>query len=206
MNYFILGDIHGCYYTLTKILKRYWHSDKEVLLSLGDLVHKGKHTFKVLDYMMSLKERMDEKVIILKGNNEDLFIKYFKRIDPTSAEQKFGRHDLDFRETMEWIENLPYFWENEKIFASHAGISSHDRYPNIDKFDILYNREKLVNIGKLQFLGHIVVGKEPHYDDNANAWYLDTGAGYGKRLTAAKVTSEGNILGFVHTKVSKKDF
>ena len=68
MNYMIVGDIHGCYYTLDTILNQKWNKDSEQLIFLGDLVNKGKHSMKVLQYLFDLHKEFHDKVLILKGN------------------------------------------------------------------------------------------------------------------------------------------
>ena len=53
----IIGDIHGCYFTLKALLKQMrFDASKDHLLILGDLVGKGPHTASVLDYLMDLPQ------------------------------------------------------------------------------------------------------------------------------------------------------
>ncbi|MGS4344619.1 metallophosphoesterase [Myroides odoratus] len=74
MNYFIIGDIHGCYYTFCQLLG-HWDSAKETLILVGDLIDRGKHSAKVLQLCKELSEGED-KVVILKGNHEAELIQY----------------------------------------------------------------------------------------------------------------------------------
>lgn len=55
------------------------------------------------------------------------------------------------------------------------------------------------------FLSSVIVVKKPEFDENANAWYLDTGAGFGKFLTGAKVAENGEILEMVSLKILEND-
>lgn len=62
----VVGDVHGCYYTLKALLKKMqYNKDKDHLYFLGDTIGKGKHSEKVLDFVTSL-----EKVTITLGNHE----------------------------------------------------------------------------------------------------------------------------------------
>ncbi|MDO5654511.1 MAG: metallophosphoesterase family protein [Flavobacteriaceae bacterium] len=207
MNYFIVGDIHGCYYTMRQLIDNHWDMSKEKLVILGDMVNKGKHTFAVLEYLLNLQEKFAEKVLILKGNNEFLFERYYR--DPKSitlsVKQKFENYNLDYLQVLDWMEDLPHFYENGKVFFSHAGIGI-DSYPPVSQkeINILFNNQELKNIDKMQFIGHSVVD-EPTYDSRANAWFLDTGAGYGKKLTAARTDSDGNVINMIQLDVSHKD-
>lgn len=202
-DYFIIGDVHGCYYTLKEMLDKHWDKHTEKLIILGDVVNKGKHTFAVLEYLINLKEKYPKQFILLKGNNEYLFEKYYRESLTLYAKQKFENYNLYYIEVLNWLDELPHFWENGKIFASHAGVPA--KMNGLEKeLEYIFNKKKLKNISKTQFVGHVVVD-EPKYDKESNAWYLDTGAGHGKKLTGAKVNSDGEVLSFVSIDVNRKD-
>lgn len=205
MSYFIIGDIHGCYYTLREMLDNYWQSAEEKLIILGDFVNKGKHTFAVLEFLINLNEKLGEKMVILKGNNEYLFEEYYRDSITLSAKQKFENYNLDYIQTLNWMNKLPHQWQNGIVYASHAGVAEDAKFPVAeDDVQILFNRKPLKNIGKLQFVGHVVMD-EPKFDPKSDAWYLDTGAGFGKKLTAARVENTGNVNELISLKVNKKD-
>lgn len=205
MNYFIIGDIHGCYYTLREMLDKHWHSTEEKLVILGDFVNKGKHTFAVLEFLIDLKEKLGEKMVILKGNNEYLFEEYYRDAITLNAKQKFENYNLDYIQTLNWMNNLPHHWQNGVVYASHAGVAEDAAFPvEKDDVQILFNRKPLKNIGKRQFVGHVVMS-EPKFDENSDAWYLDTGAGFGKKLTAARVENTGAVNEIISLEVNKKD-
>lgn len=205
MNYFIIGDIHGCYYTMRELIDNHWDITNEKLVLLGDIVNKGKHTFAVLEYIINLQQKYPEKIIVLKGNNEYLFEKYYRESISLSAKQKFEIYNLDYLQVLDWIEKLPHFYENGKVFFSHAGVSIDKKKPfEKEDIDLIFNKKQLRNIQKIQFLGHVVVD-QPTFDDDANAWYLDTGAGYGKKLCGAKTDESGNIQDLILVDVYKKD-
>lgn len=205
MNYFIVGDIHGCYFTLREMLDKFWDTENEKLVILGDFVNKGKHTFAVIEFLMKLKKQLGEQMVILKGNNEYLFEEYYRDSITLASKQKFENYNLDYIQTLNWMDKLPHHWQNGKVYTSHAGVPEDVEFP-LEESNIqeLFNRKPLKNIGKRQFIGHIVVDK-PSYDENADAWYLDTGAGFGKMLTAAQVDSDGNVNALHSLKVHKKD-
>lgn len=205
MNYFIIGDVHGCYYTLREMLDNHWHSADEKLVILGDFVNKGKHTFAVLEFLIKLKEKLGERMVILKGNNEYLFEEYYRDSITLSAKQKFENYNLDYIQTLNWMNNLPHQWQNGVVYASHAGVAEDAEFPvDDDDVQILFNRKPLKNIGKRQFVGHVVMD-EPKFDESSDAWYLDTGAGFGKKLTAARVENTGTVNEIISLEVNKKD-
>lgn len=205
MNYFIVGDIHGCYFTFKELLDKHWNPEKEKLILLGDFVNKGKHSLAVIEFLMDLQHIMKENMVILKGNNEYLFEKYYRDSIHLVDKQKFENYNLDYVQTLDWISQLPHHWQNGLVYASHAGVPQDAHFPlEEDNLEELFNRKPLKNIGRKQFIGHIVVD-EPFYDDKSNAWYLDTGAGFGKKLSAAKVDEQGNVYAIHSLIVNQKD-
>ena len=205
MDYFIIGDIHGCYFTFNDLLDNHWDRKDEKIIVLGDFVNKGKHTFAVIELLMILKKKLGDQLVILKGNNEFLFEEYYRDSITLKAKQKFENYNLNYIQTLDWLEKLPHYWQNGVVYASHAGVAVDAKFPVAeDDVQVLFNRKPLQNIGKLQFLGHVVVDS-PEYDEKANAWYLDTGAGYGRFLTAAKVNSKGKIKEMISLEVNEKD-
>lgn len=205
MNFLIIGDIHGCYYTLQRLLKKHWDKESEKILFLGDYVNKGRHSLLVLAYLMELKKTYGSQIILLKGNNEVLFEEKYRVKDSPEKRRKFEKHNLDFDRTLDFLNELPHFWENDFLFASHAGIPKKKEFPLSDEdLDVLFNRKSLTKIDKTQFLGHIVVA-EPLYDKKADAWYLDTGAAFGEKLTAAKVNAFGILKEIISVQTDPRD-
>ncbi len=205
MNYFIIADIHGCYFTLREMLDKFWNPEEEKLIVLGDFVNKGKHTFAVIEFLLQLQKAYKEKLIILKGNNEYLFEQYYRDSITLPVKQKFEYYNLDYIQTLNWMMKLPHHWQNGVVYASHAGIAEDADFPaDESNLEELFNRKPLKNIGKRQFIGHVVM-EEPVYDEQADAWYLDTGAGFGKKLSAAIVDSGGTVKVIHSLKVHDKD-
>ena len=69
---YIIGDIHGCFLTLKKLVEKI--GKDKVFYSVGDIVDKGPDTCKTLDFVISLK---NFKMVL--GNHEVQFINHIKR-------------------------------------------------------------------------------------------------------------------------------
>lgn len=204
MKYFIIGDVHGSYFTMLKMLD-HWNAQNEKLIILGDFINKGKNTLQVLSHLFQLQHKHPNQVIILKGNNEYLFEKYYRKNIKPSILKQFRSHNLNYINTLYWLNQLAHFKEFNHILVSHAGVYVNITQPlNQADLSLLFSKEKLRDIGKVQFLGHRVV-EEAYYDKKANAWYMDTGAGNGDKLTGAKVTDKGEIENFIVHEVDRKD-
>ncbi len=111
-------------------------------------------------------------------------------------------------EDIKWFSKMPLFWSNERVFVSHAGIAKHciNPFDETNGQGVIWNRDELKNIGKLQVIGHTPCKEnEPLYDEKSNTWNIDTGSGYGGNLTALRLSKEGNLLEIIKVKTLKKD-
>ena len=79
MKILVVGDVHGCYYTLKKLITENWNPEEECLVQLGDLINKGPNSIKCLKYFKKLQKKYPSKVIFLRGNHEQMFLDYFQK-------------------------------------------------------------------------------------------------------------------------------
>ena len=75
MHYFVIGDIHGCYKQLEKILT-YWNPEKERLVFLGDYIDRGPDSKRVLEKVMGLHKT--HEAIVLSGNHEEMLLNFIE--------------------------------------------------------------------------------------------------------------------------------
>jgi len=74
-NLVVVGDIHGDFFTLEKIMKiidfsNYLKDETNLLIFLGDYIDRGKYSFEVLLFLCALKNVYPNNVIMLRGNHE----------------------------------------------------------------------------------------------------------------------------------------
>ncbi len=199
MNLFVIGDVHGCCRTFKNILQ-HWHPDQEILIQLGDLIDRGNHIPETIKLARALQLK-HKQVFFLKGNHEALAIEHTEKGSGNWFE-RFGKKVLwqyqlcerDFRADVEWFKQMPLYWENDAIFVSHAGIG-HSSFcmDENHREGILWNRDSLKNIGKLQIIGH-TPQKKINYTEQSHSWNIDTGAYMGKYLSGIKLNQEGKVL------------
>lgn len=80
MKYFIFGDVHGYYSMLRKeLIKKGFDENNpdHMLISLGDNFDRGPENIKMYEFLKTMKEK--NKIILVKGNHEDLFLKMLYR-------------------------------------------------------------------------------------------------------------------------------
>lgn len=212
MAVLVVGDVHGCYYTLKSLINQYWKPDTDVLVLVGDLINKGPHSAKSWRYVQKLKLAYPERVFPIRGNHEQWFLESFRKKSKTPAYLKlladFEKLGFKEGEVYDKMRRLPLSWENESILVSHAGIA----IDALDPFDIhgannvLINRKALVLMPKFQVVGHNVVrGDKPLYRPKENAWYIDTGAWYRSRLSALRFSGDRHHPEIIQQEIMPKD-
>ncbi len=140
----LLGDIHGDYARLTKLLsaaglsnspktaaKAKWLGGTATLVVLGDMVDKGKDSLQVLEFVQNLQgaaQAAGGEVVVLLGNHEAEFL-----ADPTAPKVsdfagELLQNGIDPQAVAAgtaapggWLRNLPLAVRVGSWFACHAG-------------------------------------------------------------------------------------
>jgi len=224
----VIGDIHGCYYTLLELYSVIREKYQKIpIYALGDLVDRGNHSYEVIKFLL------DEKISFTPGNHDYMFYHFFKDPSSIFARswifngnemtlESYEEHEEALFEHIEAIKNAPLFYNLEDCFISHAGISEEyihylpenfrDNLSTLEEHiyrdykndhGVLWTRDPLLNIGKLQVVGH-TKQKEIVYDETANAVYIDTGACVGNNLSAVIIESN-NIKEVISQKTHLND-
>lgn len=104
---FVVGDIHGCYSTLIKLLEKIeFHKGRDRLFSVGDLVNRGPDSIECLGL---LKQPWFFSV---RGNHEQMLIDYLRRPDKTKPydsvwlTEVFQSHSDRQRFSAQWLHSL----------------------------------------------------------------------------------------------------
>lgn len=213
MGFFVIGDVHGCFFTLEKMLEN-WNSESEHLVFLGDLIDRGNYSSKVVLKCMQLQE-FHQNCIILKGNHEYEFIEFYEKgTHPNwirqcgeKTLQNFKENDLDLKKVYDWFTSLPLNHETENLMLTHAGITeTDDPYLEDHNDSVLWNRKQLKNIGVLQIHGHTPLkNKKPLFDEISNSVNIDSGAVYGYGLIGVKVNDSAVITAVIHVETDNRD-
>ncbi|MFA3781718.1 metallophosphoesterase [Melioribacteraceae bacterium 4301-Me] len=224
----IIGDIHGCYYTLEALYKKIVNSYPQIqVFTVGDLVDRGNYSREVINFVI------EKKILFTPGNHDYMFYHFFK--EPSSIFAKswffngnettllsYEKNENQIFEHIEIIKSAPLYYNLDDCFISHAGISQ--MYENMlpptfranleilktyiendlkNERGILWTRDPLLNLGKLQVVGH-TKQTELTFVEESNAIYIDTGACVGNKLSAVIV--HGNkIVDTIEEKTNLKD-
>ncbi|GAC1366433.1 MAG: metallophosphoesterase family protein [Polyangiales bacterium] len=154
---FAIGDIHGDITQLYILLSRLPELDAEdTIVFLGDYLDRGPHSARVIDYVRSLHEHTKAKVVALRGNHEDAWLRVVERGWPgfvlpplngclaamrsfvggpvPAEEEEPQEHEKEAlmrgaffpTEVVEWMRALPYYYEDEHALYVHAGLAKKD--------------------------------------------------------------------------------
>ncbi len=207
----VIGDIHGCYYTLCDLVDAVREKYKEIeLYCVGDLIDRGVHSLPVVSYCIS------NNIKVTLGNHDCMFLYAFKYPKHSYFEnwimngnyetiRSYSKEQDKLREHLFYIDSFPLFYNLEDCFISHAGISVEyskqlkgcedwdtvrwNQFLALDnEDDIFWNRSLLHNIGKLQIVGH-TKQQSVTFDEKTNGLYIDTGAYSANKLSCVIIKS-----------------
>ena len=224
----VIGDVHGCFHTLRELVERIRRDYPGIqIYCVGDLVDRGNFSFETVEFVIN------EGLICTSGNHDFMF--YYFITDPDNDRGKswvfngyettlasYSNRQDKIVEHLNYIINLPLYFNLSDFFISHAGVSSYfkkdltsDPLNDEDKFEeiikenldnehgIIWNREQLMDLGKLQIVGHTRQENVNHLKFN-NAAYIDTSVYTGNKLSAV-IVEEGKIIDTLHVKTFLQD-
>ena len=224
----VIGDVHGCYYTLKELVDKIKNKYPNIkIFCVGDLVDRGNNSFEVIEFVVA------EKIQCVIGNHDFMF--YSNMRDPyslmakswnyngaetTLASYKDKLNQMD--KHLDLIINSPLFFNLDDCFISHAGISKSlkDKLPEnflsddaalkeilsndlFNQNSIIWARGDLLNIGKLQVVGH-THRKEVFFDKVSNALYIDTTA-FGNNKLSAAIVEQNKLIEIIDQKTNADD-
>ncbi len=224
----VIGDIHGCFYTLQELVDKIKEKYPTVqIFSVGDLVDRGNFSYEVIEFFRK------EKIKFTPGNHDFMFYYFVK--EPMSSmgsswlfngyETTLTSYDKHFdivSEHFKFIKEAPLFFNLEDCFISHAGVSKYykSKLPKgyeedlnliqdlvgreiANEHGILWTRDELIDIGKLQVVGH-TRKSEVTFDHKNNAVYIDTSAYAGNKLSAV-IVENNRVIDIISTPTFEED-
>jgi serine/threonine protein phosphatase 1 len=216
MHTFIIGDIHGCFYSLEKMLA-HWEPKEQMLLLVDDYIDRGNFSGKVLKLLWEIK-KSNSHVVLLKGNHEYIYKFHYTNVEQidwaTIGAGKatildFQREGISIDEAIVFFDSLQLDFENKNFRVSHAGIAhtdsdvfAEDNY----EFGILWNWKPLLNLGKPQIIGHTPHElKIPLFNEKSNSFNIDSGCCYGRGLLGIVVNEKGEFEEMFFEQVDLRD-
>jgi serine/threonine protein phosphatase 1 len=207
---FVIGDVHGCYHTLQKLLQKIPSASR--IIFVGDLCDRGLHTKEVIELIIQ------NSYEVILGNHDDYMIKHAQECLRDTACRWYKEDYMGGQETMQsykgeletllrhidWLKTLPRYILEEKYFITHGFALPYFKRRDLESSftGLLKNRisdeeewgddweEGWREYDVINIFGHT------HYDEievGKNYYGIDTGCVYGGKLTALELVSMQSI-------------
>jgi hypothetical protein len=195
MRIFIIGDIHGCFIEMQRLLEKADLTDDDRIIALGDIVDRGPETPEVLKFF-----RTQPGTSSLMGNHERKHIHSLRGELQPAISQRITHQQLGetYPGAVAWMESLPLYLDLPEAILVHGylepgiplqgqrervlcGTMGGDLYlrTNYDRpWYELWDSEKPVIVGHMDYLR---TGEPFIYQDRI--FGIDTGCAHGRSLT-----------------------
>lgn len=194
----IIGDVHGHYDGMMKLLEQLAPGKDDRVYFLGDLIDRGPKSAQVVEFVKNSPYRC------LMGNHEQLMLNALPDVGKnTSAWQAWlysGGHStiasyqevaIMPRDHLQWMRSLPVFLDLGDVWLVHAGINPHLPLSQQTEAQFCWIRREFHNIPKPYFndkliiIGHTITftfdGVEPGSLVQGQGWLgIDTGVYHAK--------------------------
>lgn len=222
---FVVGDIHAERRKAETLLTQ-WNPDRQRLVLLGDLIDRGEDALGTILLAINLKEKYGAKIV--QGNHDALLLAWLnepevekelyypqggmetihsffdRKITFThTATYIAGLMQKQFEEEINFLKNLPLYYEHGKYVCVHAGVNlAYQDWKYTSDNDFLWIRTPFHygrnDTGKTFIFGHTPTPKL-NSDKGCQVWIspcgtkygIDGGAVFGGLLHGLVVNDEG---------------
>ena len=212
---YAIGDIHGSLQKLRDLMTlcaQHAEGRSATFVFLGDYIDRGPDSRGVIEALMALQSRQPDRVIALKGNHEAFAIEvidgerdaeFWLREGGAATLRSYridDARDLPYAH-VSWLRSLPLCYDDGQRFFVHAGIDPEKPLDAQSDHDLIWIREPFLSDARDH--GRLIVhGHTPQTDGipdfRGNRLNLDTGAVFGRPLTAAAFArAQRDPLGFL---------
>lgn len=197
MRAFIIGDVHGCYDQLIKLLDLVKVYDE--LIFVGDLIDRGPEVKKTVDYVIDLKEKMGDRLHYLWGNHEYEWVHW---------KDQYYKGELSEEYKKKFVEICEPYYSCEDFAIVHGGCEKEEDLNNWDIRDLIWDRDGFrcgFYEGKFMIVGHtplttaspVYICDNRHSEINSEIplpkrgiMNIDTGCVFGGPLSGVVIDTE----------------
>ena len=200
---YIIGDVHGCFNTLLKLIDQFPNKEKSQICFVGDVIDRGPCSCETVELIIQNGYK------IVMGNherrllsNKDFFLKnkipfdtsWFYNNGGEETYRSYLIQSINFREKhIEFLESIPVYLEfkdhknqnGEHLVVSHSAVGKFwdlrddDRSRDEFRRHILSGRGDTMQVeGIFNVYGHTPVCEAKFYSNSAN---IDTGCVYNQK-------------------------
>lgn len=169
MKYFVFSDVHGFYSVFRKELRKKGFDPKNeehILISLGDNYDRGKENYKMFKFLRKMWKK--KRIILIKGNHEDLFMEMMQRGYPISIDYSNKTYNTLVQFYRQYF-NVVDEEDEPKDWNELYQLMKKDKF-----FDIIYDMKDYYETDKYVFThGFIPIDGEYSYYYNENCSYKE---------------------------------
>ena len=194
-NIIAIGDIHGCFKTLQKLINKVNPSKTQSIVFLGDYIDRGPRVKQTIDFLIDLKEQ-DFQVTFLMGNHESMLLNAYSNPaneliwrynGANKTLQSFGISKISQLSDryLHFFQSLEMYKSIDNYLFVHAGFRNDNKLPLEDPQMNLWSRNEKYTasffINKKIIHGHtpITISELNKCIDNLhNVLNIDTGCVY----------------------------
>jgi len=196
---FAIGDIHGHFNLLEKLIQKLNPNKSVTLIFLGDYIDRGPDSKKVVEFLIALSQKVP--CVFLKGNHENMLEKAQRRDSEaiklwlwnggTETIKSYNGFDEIYSLHASFYSQLKWYYETEEYIFVHAGVRPEYSLSEQTHEDLVWIREDFI-FSPSPFSKKIIFGHTPFKKPfvSADKIGIDTGAAYGGPLTAIQLPEE----------------
>ena len=125
MAIYAIGDVHGCFRTLTGLLRQLdLDLSEDCLWLVGDLVNRGPGSLEVLRWGQRLEAEMGERFVAVLGNHDLHLLAVHRGWSELRRKDTFDEllEAPDRHRLAEWLARRPLIHRNGDLILVHAGL------------------------------------------------------------------------------------
>ena len=191
---YVVGDVHGMYENLLKLLDKLPLGKTDEIVFLGDYIDRGPNSKGVVDLLIDLSKY--HNTVFIRGNHEDMMLKCLKLGDcltwhfngADATLRSFGGVER-MKKYLDFFESLKIFHEKGIFLMVHGGVKPGIPLKDQDEFDMLWIRDEFIYSveplpGRVVVFGHTPMDRPLISNDKIG---IDTGCVYGGHLTSVRL-------------------
>lgn len=169
---YVIGDIHGCYSHLMRLLEKIDYSkESDQLFFTGDLVNGGKEPVQVLEFIKNL----GKKATVVLGNHDLTLLGAAYKVLSVPADREYGIEEVlnspKLDDIVEWLATCPlaYVDAKDNILLVHAGVVPNwDLKTTVDLAQAA--SDKISGPQRLEFLKNMYGNQPDTWSPQLNGW------------------------------------
>jgi serine/threonine protein phosphatase 1 len=207
----IIGDVHGHFDSLVRLLDTIAPGSDDQVYFLGDLIDRGPDSAKVVEFAIKsgyfcLRGNHEQMLLDVLGNGQQISSQIFQNWLYSGGHATLASYDRNIpQDHIDWIKSLPLYLDLGNIWLVHAGVHPRLTLEEQTADQFCWIRDEFLSMtqpyfkDKLIIVGHTITFTLPGVQAGklaAGAGWLDIDTGaYHKHsgwLTGLDVT-QGNV-------------